>query len=124
MRTTEHTPPGWTMEQALRETMLTHLPAEDRERLRQGGQALFNLAAGCLDGEITESCVAAELRAVLADLRYLQGYLGWISILPEEVVCTPDEGRLAGFAGQAAGQVAAIASTIERRLAEPPPRAS
>jgi hypothetical protein len=58
----------------------------------------------------------AELGAVVADLRHLEGYLAMVGREAEESTLAPDDDALAHFAGRLAGQVGSLAAAIERTL--------
>jgi hypothetical protein len=65
-----------------------------------------------------ESSTRTELRAALADLRHLEGFLGAVG--REHVVSslTRPDGRLSRFAARQAAEVAKIAHRIEAELAK------
>ena len=68
----------------------------------------------CID---VEGQVAAELRAVAADLRYTGGYLlHIIRRSAEDCDLDREDGKLARFAGKLAGKVGALVEKIDRRL--------
>jgi hypothetical protein len=56
------------------------------------------------------------LRAALADLRHLEGYLAAVGRQAEESSLEPDDDALAHFAGRLAGQVGSLAAAIEKVL--------
>jgi len=64
-----------------------------------------------------ESATSAELRAVVADLRYAGGYLyNVIRRSAEWCSLDADDEKLARFAGKMGRRVDAIVASIERRL--------
>jgi hypothetical protein len=117
-------PIEWEAHEGFRETLLrqfTDLKANTT--LRDLGSILFNMAlelAGDwphhLEGE-----TRSELRAALADLRHLQGFLS--SVGQEHVVSslTAEEDSLSLFAEEQAIEVGRIADLIEARLTEASP---
>jgi hypothetical protein len=115
--TTELTPPGWNDDASFRETMLCYLPPEDAEKLRQAGAVIYSMAESIAFEEAGESSTLIELRAVHADLTYLQGYLAEISLEPEHSELEPEDSALAAFAGEMAARVAALANALAERLA-------
>ena len=63
-----------------------------------------------------EGVTATELRACLADLRHLQGYLAAVGREHEEAALTEPETVLSRLSGRLAGEVARIADEIEQAL--------
>ena len=113
------TPPSWVEADSIRETTLQLFDPDDRQALRRLGQVLYDLAvfADREQDDEEESSTRAELRAVVADLRYAGGYLfnvirrsaDWCSL-------DADDEKLARFAGKMGRRVDAIVASIERRL--------
>src|SRR6476661_461693 len=72
-------PALWEEHEGFRETLLLHFtePAANAT-LRQLGTLLFNLALECSGSwpAHSEGTTGSELRAAVADLRHLQGFLG------------------------------------------------
>jgi hypothetical protein len=62
------------------------------------------------------SVTRAEMAAALADLRYLEGYLGMVHRSAEESSLEAADNALASAAGKLAGRVAAIVQAIEEEL--------
>jgi hypothetical protein len=58
-----------------------------------------------------------ELRAVIAELRHLEGFLAMVGREAEESTLEPEDDALSHFAGRLAGQVGSLAAAIERTLA-------
>jgi len=58
----------------------------------------------------------ANLRAVAADLRYLEGYLDFIGRTLENSSVEPEEEALVHFAGRLAPKVGALIAKIERKV--------
>jgi hypothetical protein len=112
-----HSIPAWNESDSFRETTL-HLFSDpkDREALRHVGGILYDLALEADRGLAGESSIREEMRAVAADLRYVEGYLVMIGRLSEESSLSPTDDALARFAGKLAGQVGAVAAAIEEEL--------
>ncbi len=112
------TPPHWNESDSFRETALTCIDdPEDREAIRRVGRLIYDMSLEVtheLGGDT--SITRAELRAALADLRYLQGYLAMIDRESEESSLEADDNALAVSAGKLAGRVAAIVQAIEEEL--------
>jgi hypothetical protein len=114
-------PADWIEESAFRETFL--LAIDDpvrRENVFRAG-AFFYLAAleATVDNGTTPedpSVTRAELRAIAADLRYLQGYAAMVGHSAVECSLEPAEQADALFAGGLADTLAAFAGSIEARL--------
>jgi hypothetical protein len=118
-------PAGWIEESAFRETFLLAIDdPEKRESVRRAGAAFFLMAleATYHNGTTEEdpSATRAELRAIAADLRYLQGYAAAAGYSAVSCSLEPAEHADALYAGGTAETLAAIAGSIETRLALPP----
>jgi hypothetical protein len=61
----------------------------------------------------------AEVRAAVADLRHLQGYLVTLGQTQADFDLSPHEARLSIFAGGKAAEVGRIADELEKELACP-----
>ena len=81
------------------------------------GRLIYDLATEAGSGPADPSITRAELRAALADLRSLQGFLATILRESEESSLDAAEQALSVFAGKQASRVGAIADEIEGRLA-------
>ena len=117
----QSTPPPWEESDSFRETMLQLLDdPEDREAVRRAGRVLYDLAVegtrevGTIPAD--PSITRAELRAVVADLRYTGGYCAAIRRSAEECSLDADDEKLARFAGKLSRKVGALVEAIERRL--------
>jgi hypothetical protein len=114
-------PALWEEHEGFRETLLLHFtePAANAT-LRQLGTLLFNLALECSGSwpRHPEGTTGSELRAAVADLRHLQGFLGAVG--REHVVSSlgSRDSALSQFALRQAHEVEAIADRIENELAE------
>jgi hypothetical protein len=113
-------PADWEEHQGFRETLLRHYTApEANETLRRFGSLLFNQALECAEDwpHHPEGETRSELRAALADLRHLEGFLS--SVGKEHVLSslTPENEALSRFAEQQALEVRHLADRIEEELA-------
>jgi hypothetical protein len=113
-------PTAWEDFAVFRETFLVYLtPPGCAAALRTLGEMLFSLVLDSPRPEWPgwpESSTRTELRAALADLRHLEGFLGAVG--REHAVSSltrPDE-RLSRFAARQAAEVAKVARRIEARL--------
>jgi hypothetical protein len=114
------TPHGWQDAAAFRETMLCYLRKEDARSLRLAGGAIYMMAARDAFQDADGSTTLIQMRAVQADLTYLQGYLAEISLEPQNSVLGPADCALAALAGQMAGQVASLARALAEGLDRTP----
>jgi hypothetical protein len=112
------TPPPWNEADSFRETGLIGIDdPEDREAVRRVSRLIFDMSLEVTREVKGESSVTrAEMRAALADLRYLEGYLVMVGREAEESSLPAADNALAVFAGKLAGQLGAIAQAIEREL--------
>jgi|SRR5579863_695831 len=114
--------PSWDESDSFRETTLRQFgDPQDREALRRVGRMLYDMALettlGTTQAQLDESSLTrAELRAVLADLRYLEGYLSLLGRSSKECSLLPADDALARFAGRLAGKVGALARSVAERL--------
>jgi hypothetical protein len=112
-------PSTWEDREGFRETLLLHFTRPgDADALRHVGALLYDAALECAGSwpGWPESSTRTELRAAVADLRHLQGFLQ--SVGREREVSSlgqPDE-RLSQFAARQAAEVAKIAHRIEQEL--------
>ena len=114
-------PASWEEGEGFRETLLLHITDPDANAtLRSLGSLLFNLS---LEGaefwpRRSESETRSELRAVLADLRHLEGFLSSLGREREVSSLSPSDDELSRFAGEQAPLLAQIADKVERTLGE------
>jgi hypothetical protein len=103
------TPPSWVEADSFRETTLRNFDnPQDRDALRHVGRMLYEMALETTRELADESSsTRSEMRAVAADLRYLEGYLFMIGRSSEECSLSVTDDALARFAGKLAGQVGA-----------------
>jgi hypothetical protein len=118
-------PANWIEESAFRETFLLAIDdPEKRETVRRAGAIAFLAALETTfhNGTTPEdpSATRAELRAIAADLRYLQGYCAAVGYSAVSCGLEPTEHADALFAGGTAETLGYIAGSIETRLALPP----
>jgi hypothetical protein len=112
-------PALWEEHEGLRETLLLHITdPEANETLRRLGGFFYNASLACAESwpHHPEGETRAELRAALADLRHLEGFLS--SIGRERVVSSlssADE-ALSEFAEGQALELSRIAEGIEEAL--------
>ena len=112
-------PARWEDFAVFRETFLMYLtPPGYAAALRKVGEMLFTMILDNYDPwpGWPESSTRTELRAVVADLRHLEGFLGAVG--REHTVsdlARPDQ-RLSRFAARQAVEIAKIAHRIEAKL--------
>jgi hypothetical protein len=115
----QFTPPPlpWNEADSFRETALMYVddPA-DREDLRCLGRLIFNMAIEVTRMPFEVSMTHAELRAAVADLRHLEGFLDSVRRSADDSDLPPEEEDLAIFAGRMARQVGGLVEAIEARL--------
>lgn len=111
-------PALWEKGEGFRETLLLHYTdPEANETLRRLGGLLFNQALeGAAWPHHPEGTTRSELRAALADLRHLEGFL--ISVGREHQVSSldPQDEALSLFAESQAVEVGRMADRIEEEL--------
>ena len=112
-------PALWEDHEGFRETFLLYFPnPKENETLRSLGELLFSRALEAHDqGQPREeSPTRSELRAALAELRFIEGYLG--SLGEEHVVSSlgSEDAVLSRFAAGEALEVGRVAERIEREL--------
>jgi hypothetical protein len=110
-------PLPWNEADSIRETALLYVDDPgDREDLRCLGRLIFNMAIEVTRMPFEVSVTHAELRAAVADLRHIEGFLYSVRRSADEADLPPAEEDLAIFAGRMACQVADLAEAIEARL--------
>jgi hypothetical protein len=113
-------PAQWEEFEGFRETLLLHYTdPEANDTLRRLGGFLFNVSLESAPAwpSHAEGETRSELRAALADLRHLEGFLA--SVGQEHVVSSllPGDEALSRFAAEQSIQVGQIADRIEEELA-------
>src|SRR6185295_9968021 len=113
-------PREWEMLCVFRETFLVWLtPPGAADAFRFIGNLFFDLMLNAEDWPTwTESPVRAELRAVAADLRFLQGFLTTIGTQERASELSVEDARLSRFAARQATEVAGIAHRLDEELAQ------
>jgi hypothetical protein len=112
-------PALWEKGEGFRETLLLHYTdPEANETLRRFGSLLFNqaLEGGGSWPHHPEGATRSELRAALADLRHLEGFLAAVG--REHVLSSlnPSDEALSRFAESQAVEVRRMADRIEEEL--------
>jgi hypothetical protein len=110
-------PPPWNEADAIRETALLYLDdPDDKETMRRLGRLIFNLAVETTRLPFEESMTHAELRAAMAELRHIEGFLDSVRQSAEQAGLPREEENLAIFAGRVARAVGGLVASIEARL--------
>ena len=111
-------PPAWQAGDTFSERFLLYVQEESiKDLLRVIGRALFEAFLNDHLPEWPEGVTATELRAALADLRHLQGYLAGIGREEEEAApLTEPETVLSRLAARQAVELARIADAIDAAL--------
>jgi hypothetical protein len=101
-----------------RETFLLYVPDPTANATLRGfGELMYNLILEYWDywPDHPEGLLRASLRAAVADLRHVQGFLReWDS--PDTAHGSPHEEHLAGVGGKVAVEIGAMADRLEREL--------
>ncbi len=116
------TPAGWEESAGFRETFLFHVTNPDdsaalRHLARILHESTLELARYAPPGG--ESATREELRAAVADLRHLQGFLAAIARSQEESELSLADAELAALAARQAQVVAGVAAVLEQALGRP-----
>jgi hypothetical protein len=114
-------PAEWEEHEGFRETLLLHVTeSKANVALRNLGAVLFDMALECAHSwpHQPEGDTRAELRAALADLRHLEGFL--TALGQEHIVSSleDEDAALSRFAARQAIAVGRIADRIEEELGE------
>ncbi len=113
-------PAAWEDFPAFRETFLMYItPPGYAAAIRKAGEMLYSLL---LDTPAewpgwTESSTRMEMRAAVADLRHLQGFLASVGREREVSSLDPEDAYLSNTAARLARQIGHAADGIERELA-------
>jgi len=114
-------PAQWEDHEGFRETLLLHYtdPAANTT-LRRLGDLFLNLSLECAQGwpHHPEGETRSELRAALADLRHLEGFLSSVGREHEVSSLSADDDALSRFAEREAQKLARIADEIEQAIGE------
>jgi hypothetical protein len=109
----------WERGEGFRETLLMHFTGRnDAAALRHVGALLYDLALGASHQwpDWPESPTRTELRAALADLRHLRGFLHAVGREHEVSSLAPPDIVLSQLAAEKARELARIVEELERRL--------
>lgn len=112
-------PAAWEDSAVFRETFLIYFTEPfENESLRVFGRLFHELVLEYYHHwpEWPESATATELRAAVADLRHLQGYLGAVGREHAEAALAGSDTTLSFLAARQAGELARIADEIEAAL--------
>ena len=109
----------WEDFAVFRETFLAYFTrAEDAAAFRHLGSLIFEmlLEHARYFSDPPESPTRRELRAALADLRHVQGFLRTLGNQHRESSLDPQDAALSRYAGLQSGKVRRLADRIEQRL--------
>jgi hypothetical protein len=112
-------PALWEKGEGFRETLLLYYTdPEANQTLRRLGDFLFNASLACAPSwpHHPEGETRSELRAALADLRHLEGFLESVGREHQVSSLSPPDEALSRFAERQALAVARIAGEIEEEL--------
>jgi hypothetical protein len=113
-------PATWEDFPAFRETFLMYItPPGYAAAIRKAGEMLYSLL---LDTPAewpgwTESSTRTEMRAAMADLRHLQGFLASVGREREVSSLDPEDAYLSNIAAKLSRQIGHATDGIERELA-------
>lgn len=114
-------PASWEEGEGFRETLLLHVTDPTANiTLRSLGGLFFNLFLECAPSypHHSEGETRSELRAALADLRHLEGFLASVGREHEISSLSPADDELSQFAGSQALELGRVADEIELVLGE------
>jgi hypothetical protein len=112
-------PAGWEESAGFRETFLYHFyMPQDVAALRHLSRMLHEMSLEMARyGPVTqESGTHENLRAALADLRHLQGFLAVVGRSQEESALTTSDAELAALAARQSRVLADLAAALEQAL--------
>lgn len=112
-------PPAWENFMGFREVFLAYFPgARENEALRVLGGFLYDLIleAPGLQPDPPEGTVRAEIRAAVADLRFMQGFLAFMGADAEATAHTPHEEHVLKLMGTRSVVLQQLADEIEAQL--------
>lgn len=113
------TPATWEDYPVFRETFLMYVTEpESNAALRVVGHTVYDMLLDFYHHwpGWPEGSTRTELRAALADLRHLEGYLGAVGREHEDAALTDGDTVLSLLAGRLAGELARIADEIQAAL--------
>ena len=114
-------PAAWEDYPVFRETALIYLSEpEFNAAIRTAGDYFFGMLLECYADwpEWAESSTRTELRAAVADLRHLQGFLASVGQERRVASLSPGDVRLSRHASGAARMLKRLADSIESKLAK------
>lgn len=111
----------WDESESFRETTLQYIAdLEDRAALRRVGRMIYDMALETArdwsQSLVAPSTTRSDLEAIVADLRYLEGYIAMVGRASSEVSLPSSDDALARFAGKLARKVGALVRSVEDRL--------
>ncbi len=112
-------PAEWEEHMGFREVFLAYFPgARENEALRVLGGFLYDLIleAAVLQPEPPEGSVRTQIRAAVADLRFLQGFLAFMGQDAEATAHTPHEEHICRLMGKRSVILEELANEIEAQL--------
>ncbi len=113
-------PDRWEAYEGFRETFLLYFTREDANAaLRTVATLLYDLcleSGSVLMPDHPEGTARAQVRAVVADLRFLQGFLASLTAEAERSSLEPYEEHLFRFAGKRSAVLSQAADEIEAHL--------
>ncbi|HYU33305.1 MAG TPA: hypothetical protein VEW48_14190 [Thermoanaerobaculia bacterium] len=112
-------PAEWERFEGFRETFLLYFTRQDANAaLRTTATLLYDLCleSGPFMPEQPEGSARAQVRAVVADLRFLQGFLDGLTEEAEGSSMEPYEEHLFRFAGKRSATLGQVADEIEAQL--------
>lgn len=112
-------PSTWEAHMGFREVFLAYFPgARENEALRVLGGFLYDLIleAPGLQPDPPEGNVRTEIRAAVADLRFMQGFFAFMGEDAEATAHTPHEEHMCRLLGKRSAVLAQLADEIEEQL--------
>ena len=113
-------PNAWEDYNVFRETFLLYISEpEFNASLRKAGDYFFGMLLECCPDwpEWPESSTRTEARALVADLRHLQGFAATMGQEHSVSSLTPEDAKLSKHAAKLARLLKQVTDTLERKLA-------
>ena len=117
-------PNAWESYNCFRETFMLYISEpEFNASLRKAGDYFFGMLLECCPDwpEWPESSTRTEARALVADLRHLQGFAATVGQEHHVSSLTPEDAKLSKHAAKVARLLKQLADTFERKLAQGAP---
>jgi hypothetical protein len=114
-------PGQWESYPVFRESCLLYISEPQfNAALRIAGEHFYSMLLECYDKwpEWPESSTRMEMRAAVADMRHLQGFLASVGLERKASALDPADHKLAKYAGEMARTLNKLAGGIERKLAK------